>query len=184
MSDNFRRIILTVMSRVIVILMSLWPVIAPMTVHGGTDQALEPGAEVAYLGFSFVDLSTEGAYNGVRADETARLRLLEETLRERFAEEGYTVLSNDPIAAKLATVSNPAHCYDCEIRLADRLGARYVVVGEVRKISNLILSISLVMRDVETEDHVRALAVDIRGNTDQSWLRGMDYILKNHFFKQ
>ncbi|MCX2723989.1 DUF3280 domain-containing protein [Roseibium salinum] len=164
--------------------MSLWLVIAPMTANGGSYKPLEPGPDLAYLGFSFVDLSTEGAYNGVRADETGRLRMLEETLRERFAQEGYTVLSNDPIAAKLATVSNPARCYDCEIRLADRLGARYVVVGEVRKVSNLVLSISLVMRDVETGDRVRALAVDIRGNTDQSWLRGMDYILKNHFFKQ
>ncbi len=67
--------------------------------------------------------------------------------------------------------------------MGERLGADYVLVGEVRKISNLILSVELVLRDVDSGEMLRGLAVDIRSNTDDSWLRGIRYILKNHFFK-
>jgi hypothetical protein len=67
--------------------------------------------------------------------------------------------------------------------MAERLGADYVLVGEVQKVSNLILSMNLVLRDVKSGEALRALAVDIRSNTDQSWLRGLNYIFKNHFFK-
>jgi hypothetical protein len=142
-----------------------------------------PGAKVAFLGLTFIDLSTEGAYNGVRADETARIELLKSATRGRFVDEGFVVLSNDPVATELAATVNPADCYGCDVRMAARLGADYVLVGEVRKVSNLVLSINLVLRDARSGEKLRGLAVDIRSNTDDSWLRGMRYILKNHFFK-
>ncbi|MBN9673338.1 DUF3280 domain-containing protein [Labrenzia aggregata] len=157
-----------------------WSAIA----YGTPYPVLEKNSELAVLGFSFVDMSTEGAYNGARDDQTARVQLLNTALRDRLSQEGFTVLSNEPIAEALDAIKNPARCNNCELKLARELGARYVVVGEIRKISNLILSISLVMREAETGVMVRALAVDIRSNTDKSWLRGLNYILKNHFFKQ
>lgn len=147
------------------------------------DKPLMPGAKVAFLGMTFMDMSTEGAYNGVRADETARIKLLEGATRDRFVDEGFVILSNDPVAAELARTVNPAGCYGCDVRMAARLGADYVLVGEVRKVSNLVLSMNLVLRDVRTGGMLRGLAVDIRSNTDDSWLRGIRYILKNHFFK-
>jgi len=173
-------ILIFMLRATLTIIAVLWSAIA----YGSSLPALEKGADLAVLNLTFVDLSTEGAYNGARDDEKDRLRLLETALRERLTDEGFTVLSNGPIAEKLDTIKNPARCNNCELKLAHQLGARYVVVGEVRKISNLILSISLLMRDVETGAMVRALAVDIRSNTDKSWLRGLNYILKNHFFKQ
>ena len=36
--------------------------------------------------------------------------------------------------------------------------------------------------DAATGDMARAMTVDIRGNTDDSWTRGMRYILKNGIF--
>ncbi|MCZ4088934.1 DUF3280 domain-containing protein [Sinorhizobium psoraleae] len=147
------------------------------------DKPLMPGAKVAFLGMTFTDWSTEGAYNGVRPDETARLKLLEGATRDRFIEEGFVILSNDPVATELASTANPADCYGCDVRMAARLGADYVLVGEIQKISNLILSVNLVLRDVRSGETLRGLAVDIRSNTDESWLRGIRYILKNHFFK-
>ncbi|MCP1200654.1 DUF3280 domain-containing protein [Notoacmeibacter sp. MSK16QG-6] len=163
---------------VLVLLLSLWAA----TAYAAPAAPLMPGAKVAFLGITFVDLSTEGAYNGAREDETARTALLAQSVRERFAEEGFVLLSNDPVATDLDRIANPANCYGCEQRIAAKLDADYVVVGEVRKISNLILSMSLTMRDVHTAETVRWLAVDIRSNTDATWLRGMNYILKNQFF--
>ena len=57
-------------------------------------------------------------------------------------------------------------------------------MGEVQKVSNLILSMNLALRDAESGEFVRMLAVDIRGNTDDAWLRGGRYILNNHFFAE
>lgn len=144
---------------------------------------LTTGARVAFLGLSFIDTSTEGAYNGRRADEAARLAMLEKLVAARFAAEGFALLSNDPIATDLAATANPADCNRCEIALAARLGADYVLVGEVQKVSNLILSMNLVLRDVAGGAMLRGRAVDIRSNTDDSWRHGMNYILKTTFFK-
>ncbi|WP_026187095.1 DUF3280 domain-containing protein [Ensifer sp. BR816] len=162
-------------------LVALILALLPALALAALDKPLVPGARVAFLGMTFIDLSTEG--NGVRADETERLKLLEGATRDRFAAEGFVILSNDPVAAELAGTVNPAACYGCDVRMAARLGADYVIVGEVRKVSNLVLSINLVLRDVRSGEMLRGLAVDIRSNTNDSWLRGIRYILKNHFFK-
>ncbi|WP_027998127.1 DUF3280 domain-containing protein [Sinorhizobium arboris] len=164
-------------------LLALALMLSPALALAAPDTPLTRGAKVAFLGMTFVDLSTEGAYNGVRADETARLQLIENTTRDRFAQEGFVVLSNDPVATELASTVNPADCYGCDVRMGERLGADYVLVGEVRKVSNLVLSINLVLREVGSGEILRGIAVDIRSNTDDSWLRGIRYILKNHFFK-
>ncbi|MHA7971982.1 DUF3280 domain-containing protein [Rhizobium sp. CAU 1783] len=166
------------------ILMTLCLLLIPAFAMAALDKPLMPGARIAFFGMTFIDTSTEGAYDGVRPDQTARTQLLEEEVRKRFAEEGFRIIENDPVADELRTVTNPAHCYGCERRMAAELGADYVLVGEVQKVSNLILSMNLVLRDVESGEMLRGLAVDIRSNTDQSWLRGLNYILKNHMFKK
>jgi len=43
---------------------------------------------------------------------------------------------------------------------------------------------NLVLRAVPSGEVVRARAVDIRSNTDDSWLRGMRYIFKTHIFAE
>jgi len=146
-------------------------------------QELKSNGTVAFLGLTFIDTSTEGAYNGSREDESARLQLVEAEIRERFAAEGFTLLDLAPIAEELDNTVNPANCYGCELRMAAKLDADYVLVGVVQKVSNLIISMNMVMRDVKTEAVVRGQSVDVRSNTDDSWLRGMRYIMKNTFFK-
>ncbi|PWE32680.1 hypothetical protein DDZ14_09090 [Maritimibacter sp. 55A14] len=147
-------------------------------------EPLRAGADVAFLGLTFIDTSTEGAYFDPREDEAARLRMLERLVEARFTEEGFNLLDLAPVAEEMDRIKNPADCYGCELRMAERLGADYVLVGEVQKVSNLILSMNLVMRDVADGHAVRALAVDIRSNTDESWTRGMRYIFKTHFFAE
>lgn len=163
----------------------LWLIIMPYcgmaAEYGGP---LKEDASVAFLGITFIDTSTEGAYDGERPDQTARVALLENEVRSRFADEGFTLLATDPVAEKLDATVNPADCNGCEVRFATELGADYSLVGEVQKVSNLILSMNLVMRDTGDGSMVRGLSVDIRSNTDDSWLRGMRYIFKNHFFKE
>lgn len=140
-------------------------------------------ATVAFLGLTFLDTSTEGAYNDPRQDETDRLALLEEEVRRQFTDHGFTLLDLAPIAEELESTANPSNCYGCEIRMARKLDADYVLVGVVQKVSNLILAMNLVMRDVVAEKVIASRVVDIRSNTDEAWLRGIRYILKTAFFK-
>jgi len=146
--------------------------------------AVEKDARIAFLGLVFIDTSTEGAYFGVREDETARMGLLEDAVRDRFAEEGYAFMDLAPIEGELAATVNPADCYGCDIRMGRKLGAEYILVGEVQKVSNLILAMNLVLRDVASGGMVAGRAVDIRSNTDESWLRGMTYLMTHYFFEE
>jgi hypothetical protein len=61
--------------------------------------------------------------------------------------------------------------------MAQGLGAELAAVGWVQKVSNLILNINLQIREVATGRLVEAGSVDIRGNTDESWRRGVTYLI-------
>lgn len=148
-----------------------------------TQPQLQAGETVAFLGLTFLDTSAEGAYFGQKPEELARITLLEQRVRDRFAEAGLVLMDLTPVAEDLDRIVNPAKCYGCDVRMGAKLGADYVLVGEVQKVSNLILSMNLVLRDTATGRMVRGRSVDIRSNTDESWLRGINYILKTEMFK-
>jgi hypothetical protein len=54
----------------------------------------------------------------------------------------------------------------------------------VQKVSNLILNINLYMEDVQTGRIEFAHSVDIRGNTDETWLHGLNYMIRNYVLEQ
>ncbi len=148
------------------------------------NEPLIEGSKVAFFGITFIDTSTEGAYNGAREDEIARVELLNEAIIERMSDEGFELVDMSPVQAQIDQIQNPADCYGCDVRMAKELGADYALTGEVQKVSNLILSMNLVLRSTEDEAMKRGLSVDIRSNTDGSWLKGLNYIFKYHYFPE
>ena len=54
----------------------------------------------------------------------------------------------------------------------------------MQKVSNLILNVNLVIEDAATGRPLRAGSVDIRGNTDKSWQRGLRYLLDERLFRE
>ncbi|MFK7941793.1 MAG: DUF3280 domain-containing protein [Paracoccaceae bacterium] len=148
---------------------------------GGAE--LKPGAKLAFFGMHFIDTSTEGAYNGVREDETARVALIEAFIIEQFSDRGFKFLDISPVQEDVDRIVNPADCNYCDVLMARKLGADYSVTGEVQKVSNVILSMNIVIRDAPEGQFVKGMSVDIRGNNDDSWLRGVRYILKNNIFR-
>ena len=137
---------------------------------------------VAFFGINLLDNSLQASVTGENSAEAARVSMLERMVEERFVAEGYELLDLAPVREELDGVANPAKCYGCDIRMAADLGADYSLVGEVQKVSNLILAMNLQLRDVENGLLVKGGVVDIRGNTDESWERGMRYMLKNRIF--
>lgn len=147
-------------------------------------EGLKPGATMAFFGIAFVDTSTEGAYGGERPDETARLEMLNAYVAEELTKRGFTLVDVTPVNEAMNRIANVADCNFCDVLMARDLGVDYSVVGEVQKVSNLILSMNLIVRDTIEGKHARGMSVDIRGNNDDSWRRGMRYILKNNIFKE
>lgn len=138
--------------------------------------------KVAFFGLTMIDDSLQSTEHGQEPAELARLERLERMVVERFTEEGYEFVDIEPARTAVDRVANMAKCYGCDTRIASDLGADYSLVGEVQKTSNLILAINLQLRSAETGEMVKGGVVDIRGNTDETWTRGMRYILKNRFF--
>lgn len=143
---------------------------------------LTPG-KVAFFGLYFIDTSAEGAINGPRADETARIALMQEIIAEDLRARGFELIDTAPVAGDLALIRNPARCNGCDSRLAGQLGADYAITGEVQKVSNLILSANLYIRRGGVRETLRHGAVEIRSNTDESWARGYSYLLRNTIFR-
>lgn len=141
--------------------------------------AAEP-IRVAVFPFGLIDDSQEGEAFGVREDETRRLELVTGALIDEIrADSRYEVVDLAPVVAEMRS-SLPIHsCNGCEDRLARAAGARRAIVATVQKVSNLILNLNLYVRDVVAERTMEAMSVDIRGNTDESWLRGVKYLAKN-----
>jgi Protein of unknown function (DUF2380) len=134
--------------------------------------------KVAVFPFEFDDTSLQGAMQGPRYDEKIRLARLAPQLRDRLTGSGrYVAVDVAPVAAA-AEASNLRSCGGCDIGFARKVGAQIAVVGWVQKVSNLILNINVVMHDVDTEKEIGGGSVDIRGNTDESWTRGVDYLAR------
>ncbi|WP_299963681.1 DUF3280 domain-containing protein [uncultured Roseobacter sp.] len=138
--------------------------------------------KVAFFGLTLLDTSLQTTARGETGTEQQRIDMLEEMVAARFRDEGYILIDVEPARAQIDRVVNLAKCYGCDTRIATDLGADYSLVGEVQKVSDLILAINLQLRAATTGEMVKGGVVDIRGNTDESWQRGMRYILKNRFF--
>ena len=140
--------------------------------------ATEP--KVAVFDFEFADTSLEGATNGPRVDEQARLAWLGDELRRRLAQSGRAKIVDIGDVADRAHANNLRACGGCDAALGGELGIQYSITGWVQKVSNLILNVNIVVRDVETGKVVSAKSVDMRGNTDESWSRALDWLVRNY----
>jgi hypothetical protein len=145
--------------------------------HVGLPSAAE--RSVAVFDFELIDTSLDGELNGPRQDEQVRLANTGNRLRQRLAESGqFVVVDITPVAAQ-ARASNLQACGGCDTRLAQTLGAELAITGTVQKVSNLILNMSIYIRDVQSRQPVAAMTADLRGNTDESWSRTLDWLVRN-----
>jgi hypothetical protein len=160
--------------------MKNWPsaVLMYMCCAATTVAAREPSPTAAFR-FGFDDTSLQGQMQGPEPAEQHRLVALDAELRAMLMASGCCSMVDLERIAKQAQDMDPWTCKGCDLDLARKAGARISVTGWVQKVSNLILNINLVARDVATGQTIEAGSVDIRGNTDESWSRGLAYLLRN-----
>lgn len=148
--------------------------------------ALLPGLaaaeeRVAVFDPELYDTSGEGP----RPDQQRRLDLIGAELRRALGESGrYAVVEITPaLRARLAEGPLLRNCTPCAAEAAAQLGVGLSVVTVVHKVSNLILSITVALHEVPSGDIRAAYSADIRGNTDESWLHGARWLLRNRLVR-
>jgi len=116
-------------------------------------------------------------------EKEARLAMASQRLREALIkEELYNVIDSAPVAQLIRTEAERQSllgCNGCELDIARKAGADRILLAWVQKVSNLILNINIEVRDAKTGRVVLVKSVDLRGNTDQSWQRGIDFMVRN-----
>ena len=141
--------------------------------------ASEP-PRIASLGFEFLNTSPAAS----TPDELARVHRLGDQLRRGLAEPGrYDVVDTGRLDDPIARQTSFRNCNGCELEMGRTVGAELVAYGWVQKVSNLILNINLVIEDVSTGRQMHADSVDIRSNTDESWQRGLRFLLDERIFR-
>lgn len=137
------------------------------------------GAPTAVFSFGLDDTSLQGQEQGPQATERTRLDALDSQLRDILVRSGCCQMVDLSAVAPQANAIAIWSCNACDVDLARQAGASISVTGWVQKVSNLILNLNLVARDVASGRVIEAGSVDIRGNTDESWSRGLAYLLQN-----
>jgi hypothetical protein len=141
--------------------------------------------KAAIFPFELIDLSIEGELGGRRTDETQRLALVTEELRRLATQAaGYELVELSGLKAEIERAAPLHKCGGCEVNFARQVGADLAFTGTVRKVSGLILSLSIQVRDVSNGRLTRVLQADIRGNTDESWTRGIRWLVKNRLLSE
>lgn len=140
----------------------------------------EAPKKIAVFNFDLIDDSQEGEMNGIRADETQRLVLISDELRRLLKTDGrYEAVDLTSIAADIERLKPMYKCNHCEDELARKVGADYVMIGTVQKVSNLILNLNLFIKDVKADKIIKGMSSDIRSNSDDSWMHGIRWVVKN-----
>jgi hypothetical protein len=117
--------------------------------------------------------------------EAARLTLINGVLKDKLAASGaYQPVDLKGETEALAKSPPLEDCQKCADEIARAAGAEIAVVGYVQKVSNLILNINIRISDAQSGQVLTAASADIRGNTDESWTRGVEWLVKNRLLAQ
>lgn len=115
-------------------------------------------------------------------EETHRITKVGELFKEKLSASGAYKFVDvpQPVRTKIESGQFIGQCSGCEVDYGKQIGVDTVAWIEVQKVSNLILNLNVYMADVETKKMSFIHSVDIRGNTDESWLRSMTYLINNY----
>ncbi len=117
---------------------------------------------------------------GPSPEEAQRLLLAQADLAKRVQEKGgFEIVDLAPIAEKVKAAQPIFECNGCELDLAKDVKADVMVTAVVDKISETHLSLNVAMVDVAQGKLIESGSVLIQGNTDEAWLHGVKWLVKN-----
>jgi hypothetical protein len=147
----------------------------------GVTAADQGRPRVAFFGFQLINTSLQPT----TPEETQRVRMLDDMFQQKLKASGRFKMVSIPVELrnKIAGAAEINNCNGCERDFALEAGADWAAWGTVQKVSNLILNINIYMEDAHAKKMEFVKSVDIRGNTDESWQRGLDYMLRHYLFQ-
>ena len=132
--------------------------------------------------------SEEDFFRGVRGpspDEKRRLEVAYQELVKRVAADGrYEIVDLAPVAKEVADGQPYYNCNGCEVDIAKKVHADLVMTSVVEKISETHLSLTVSIVDVAKSQLVSNASVLIQGNTDEAWLHGVKWLVKNRLLAE
>lgn len=132
--------------------------------------------------------SEEDFFSGKRGpspDEQRRLVMARDALQKSLADSGkYDILDIAPISAEITAAQPIYQCNGCEIDLAGKAKAELVMTSLIDKISETHLSLTVAIVDVAQSKLVSTSSVLIQGNTDESWMHGVRWLVKNRLLAE
>jgi Protein of unknown function (DUF2380) len=133
---------------------------------------------LAVLPFEIDDNSGEV---GAPGRHDAMLAHLTRLVSEKIAAAGLFHVVDQTRVAEAVTAANPGTylraCNGCERDIAKSVGADAVMIGWLFKMSTLVLSLHVVVKDVTTGDVIYAHTFDFRGDNEKAWQRAADYMV-------
>ncbi|HKQ25493.1 MAG TPA: DUF3280 domain-containing protein [Burkholderiales bacterium] len=135
----------------------------------------------AVMDFELIDDMRDYERPEVKDAQDRRIGLISDALRQELLQRGMYRLADNAAAAKLISnlraQQDLRDCNGCEIDIGRALGAEVIIIGWVQKVSNLILNINIQVREVSSGRMLYVKSVDLRSNSDNSWLRGIRYMV-------
>ncbi len=135
----------------------------------------------AVMDFELINEMRDYETKDSEAAQQRRLALISDALRAEFDQRGlYRTVDNNAAAKLIAdqkAMQNLRNCNGCELDIGRALGADVVILGWVQKVSNLILNVNIEVKDVASGKTLYTKSVDLRSNSDKSWLRGIHYMV-------
>lgn len=102
------------------------------------------------------------------------------TLRRLAAERPeFALVDLEPMKAKLEAAAPLHKCNGCDTDLAREAGAELALLGKVTKLTSVLIHIDIAVKDVAADKVVRAVSVDVQGDTEESWTRGVRWLFRN-----
>lgn len=122
--------------------------------------AAGPPKVLALADFELIDEMDGLTSEAQRRDDERRIVLASAELRKELERRGLYRVARPSGSSPRTEGARVARCW-------------------VQKVSNLILNLNIEVRDAATDQAVYTGSVDIRGNTDESWLRGVRRLVDN-----
>lgn len=128
-----------------------------------------------------VEIADNSGESGAADRHKAMLTGLTRVVNEQLAASGlFEVVPQERVAEAVAA-ENPGTylraCNGCERDIAKRVGADRVMMVWIFKMSSLVLTLHVVIKDVATGDVVFAHAFDFRGDNEKAWQRAGKYMV-------
>lgn len=132
--------------------------------------------------------SEEDFFRGVSGPtpaEQSRLSQARAELEKLLSASGrYEIVDLAPLAQDIEAAQPIFECNGCEVDIAGKAKADLVLTGLIDKISETHLSLTVSIVDVARSKRLSNASVLIQGNTDESWMHGVRWLVRNRLLAE